>query len=218
MTTTERARAHARQEVDEHGYLVRPSEWDEAYVKKHAAAVGIVTELTDDHWRVIRFIRNAFEQLGKVPLVYVTCVNNRLRLGDLRRLFPAGYHRGACRLAGVSYRTGYYSQWVDREQLVPAPRSAKVYRIDGLGFLVDPGDWDEGYALNKASELKMPEGLTEAHWKVIRYLRDAYARTRELPNVYAACEDNGLEIEDLQRLFPDGYHRGAVKLAGLRYP
>ena len=37
-----------------------------------------------------------------------------------------------------------------------------------------------------------------------------------VPTVYEACADNGLELEDLEQLFSDGYHRGAVKLAGLR--
>ena len=33
---------------------------------------------------------------------------------------------------------------------------------------------------------------------------------------YETCADNEVEIEDLERLFPDGYHRGAVKISGLR--
>jgi tRNA 2-thiouridine synthesizing protein E len=36
------------------------------------------------------------------------------------------------------------------------------------------------------------------------------------PSVTETCEVNDLDIEELEQLFPDGYHRGAVKIAGLR--
>jgi tRNA 2-thiouridine synthesizing protein E len=34
--------------------------------------------------------------------------------------------------------------------------------------------------------------------------------------VIETCEATDLDIAELERLFPDGYHRGAVKIAGLR--
>jgi tRNA 2-thiouridine synthesizing protein E len=34
--------------------------------------------------------------------------------------------------------------------------------------------------------------------------------------VTETCEANDLDIDELEQLFPDGYHRGAVKIAGLR--
>jgi len=205
-------------EVDARGFLVRPEDWDEEFAERTAPEVGITTGLTGEHWSVIRFVRETYARHQQVPLVHVTCINNGLKARDLKRLFPAGYHRGVCRLAGVSYRTGFYSYWVDRERLAaePAP-PAKEYRVDVFGFLVDPAQWDESFAVHKARELGMPHGLTPGHWRVIRYLREVYARTGELPNVTTTCEANGLEIEALGRLFPDGYHRGAVKLAGLRF-
>jgi tRNA 2-thiouridine synthesizing protein E len=214
-TTTETQRDY---EVDSRGFLIRPEDWDERFAERTAPEVGITSGLTDEHWRVIRFVRAAFEKHRQVPLVYVTCVNNRLKTRDLKRLFPAGYHRGVCRLAGVSYRTDYYSFWIDAEQLETEARPPTAeYRVDAFGFLIDHTEWDPRFAINKARELKMPEGLTAKHWRIIHYLRDAVARTGELPTVTTACEDNDLELEDLWRLFPDGYHRGAVKVAGLRF-
>jgi len=205
-------------EVDTNGFLVRPGDWDEGFAVSQAPLVGITTGLTDKHWQLIRFVRRVFEEHGQVPSVYVTCLNNRFKFKDLKRLFPAGYHRGVCRLAGASYWTGYYHHSIDRESVSPPSLPAlKVYRTDALGFLVDSEEWDESFAVNKAAELKMAGGLTGDHWRVIRYLRDSFKRSGVLPTVYAACEDNGLEATDLERLFPDGYHRGAVKLAGLRF-
>ena len=205
-------------DVDSRGFLIRPEDWDEEFAERTAPQVGITTGLTDEHWKAIRFVRLAYEKHHRVPLVYVTCVNNRLKTGDLKRLFPAGYHRGVCRLAGVSYRAPFYSFWIDSEENAAQPRPpAAEYRVDVYGFLIDHNGWDEHFAVMKAQEMKMPEGLSEEHWRIIHYLRNAFTRSGELPHVTTTCEDNGLELKDLQRLFPDGYHRGAVKVAGLRF-
>ncbi len=48
-----------------------------------------------------------------------------------------------------------------------------------------------------------------------RFLRKRFQETGSVPTVYETCEQNKIEIEDLERLFPDGYHRGAVKISGL---
>ena len=46
--------------------------------------------------------------------------------------------------------------------------------------------------------------------------RERFERDGKVPTVYETCEVHGLEIDDLEHMFPDGYHRGVVKLAGLR--
>ena len=61
----------------------------------------------------------------------------------------------------------------------------------------------------------MPGPLTEKHWKIIYYLRARFAKTGKIPTIYETCGDNGIDIEEFGELFPDGYHRGAVKIAGL---
>jgi tRNA 2-thiouridine synthesizing protein E len=156
-----------------------------------------------------------------VPLVYVTCMTFKMRLKNLKRLFPTGYHRGACRLAGVGYWTPQSQQWIEPELAAPsAPpvaATAARYRTDTLGFLLDPNEWNEAFAEAVAAELGMTGGLGTEHWQVIDYLREAYSRDGILPSLYETCEDNGLELDDLRQLFPDGYHRGAVRIAGLRF-
>jgi hypothetical protein len=37
-----------------------------------------------------------------------------------------------------------------------------------------------------------------------------FKKKNVVPTVYETCEANDLEIDDLERLFPQGYHRGAV--------
>ena len=45
-------------ETDAEGYLVDPSEWTESIARELARREGIT--LTDDHWRVIRFMRDYY--------------------------------------------------------------------------------------------------------------------------------------------------------------
>jgi tRNA 2-thiouridine synthesizing protein E len=204
--------------VDDQGYLVDPGQWDENFAEGMAPRVRIVDGLTDEHWKIIHFIRNSFEKMNVCPLVYVACKQNNLGLGDLNRLFPTGYHRGACKLAGISYRQEYFHKyWLDENMpRIEDDYKFKIYRIDTRGYLIDPSEWDENFALNKAFEMKMPQLLNKKHWGVISYLRDKFLKTGELPTIYEVCSDNGLDIDSFNDLFPDGYHRGALKLAGLR--
>ena len=91
-----------------------------------------------------------------------------------------------------------------------------MYRIDARGFLVDPSEWDEEFAQRRADDLKMRGALSERHWELIRYLRERHAESGAVPTVFETCEAHGIELDVLESLFPDGYHRGAVRLAGLR--
>jgi tRNA 2-thiouridine synthesizing protein E len=211
-----------RYQVDSNGFLISPDDWNEEFALANAGLAGIEGGLTDEHWTVIRFIRQAFEEGGIVPLAYVTCMKLDMRLADLKRLFPAGYHRGVCRLAGVAYGTDESQERIE-PQRAPLAEAAAVaappghYRTDMLGFLLDPADWNKEFAVATAAELGMQGGLTPEHWQVISYLREVYERDGILPTLYETCDDNDLELDDLRRLFPDGYHRGAVRVAGLRF-
>jgi len=206
-------------EIDEDDFLENPYVWDESFAEKMAVKAGISDGLTASHWKVITFIRNTFMQTGLCPPVYQTLRELKMRIKELKKLFPAGYLRGACKLGGLTYRAQHiHPLWLEKKGAEKAPEHLikKEYRVDAYGFLVHPSEWDEDFALHKSEELKMPEGLTAEHWKIIRFLRGRFEQTGSVPNVYETCEDNEIEIEDLERLFPDGYHRGAVKISGLR--
>lgn len=204
--------------VDGRGFLTDPEEWDEHFAEGLAAEMKFPEGLSERHWRVIHFIRGTFDKMKECPLVYVACRNNEVGLGDLKRLFPAGYLRGACKLAGVTYAEAHFQRyWLEHNiKLHEHDFEQKTYHIDVQGFLVYPDEWDEYFAISKAHELKMPEYLTQQHWVIINYLRTLFKNTGRVPTVYQTCEENDLTIEDLEQLFPDGYHRGAVKISGLR--
>ncbi len=205
-------------EVDSEGFLLDFNQWDEGFAEGMAPNVNKHCSSIEKHWDVIHLIRDTYNELGKCPLVYQTCKLNGLRLKQLKNLFPTGYLRGACKLAGITYKEGYVKySWVDRSAEEAASFSTeKTYNVDVRGFLVDLSNWDEQFAVFKAHEMKMPDNLTDKHWQIIHFLRNSYIEKKVIPTIYETCEANNIELDELERLFPDGYHRGAVKLAGLR--
>lgn len=204
--------------IDYQGFLVDPKTWDRNFAEGMAEKAGIPGNLTEQHWRVIEFIRNTFDKMNECPLVYVACKKNDLGLGDLKKLFPTGYLRGACRLAGVTYRNAFTQHlWLEENAVHNTlVYDRKEYPCDVQGFLLNPDDWDENFAAHKAHELKMPDLLTGNHWEIVYFLRNRFKETGEVPTVYETCEANQLSLDELEWLFPDGYHRGAVKIAGLK--
>lgn len=213
--------------LDDDGFLTDYNQWDEAFAEGLAPSLEI-PRLSEKHWEVIRFIRDTYQRYGRCPSVYQTCRFKNLGVRELKRLFPTGYLRGACKLAGITYKEGYHgftTAWApgaastDSEKrpsahAVSAPSSEKTYLVNVRGFLVNPDDWDEDFATHKAYEMGLAD-LGERHWKVIYFLRESFAKNQVVPTVYETCEQNGIDIEELERLFPQGYHRGAVKMAGL---
>jgi tRNA 2-thiouridine synthesizing protein E len=207
-----------RYNVDDSGFLTNFDQWDEDFPNSIASKLKIDKGLTTKHWSVINYIRDTFIKSMKCPNVYETCRANKLRLSDLKELFPTGYLRGACKLSGISYKEGniQYSNIESAQKLEAKDSKKKVYRVDVRGFLVDPEDWDEDFAFYLALNMKMKDGLTDKHYKILNFLRDYYKKNGEVPIIYETCEANGLELDDFEKLFPDGYHRCAVKLAGLQ--
>jgi tRNA 2-thiouridine synthesizing protein E len=205
-------------EVDDQGFLLNPEQWDENFARGMAPLVGIPGELTNEHWCIIVFIRNTYTETGRSPMVHEIGKDSGLKLADLKRLFPSGYLRGACKLAGLTYmEEEVHSSWLPTQRMtrVTTPLAQRVYRVNIRGFLIDPSEWDEEYAVLRARDMKMLD-LTPDHWRIIRFLRERFERTKTVPTVFETCDVNKIDIEELGRLFPDGYHRGAVKIAGLR--
>ncbi len=47
--------------------------------------------------------------------------------------------------------------------------------------------------------------------------REHYAEHGAIPTIYQVCSSTGLDLEELDRLFPAGYRRCACRAAGLRF-
>ncbi len=200
-------------QLDSHGYLDPSEQWDRNFAEGMADLVGIKGGLTERHWGVIDFIRQYAEDKGDIPFLHQACRTFDLSLDDMRALFPAGYHRGAFRIAGLSHRFmvnvnvwfTYETTAAGRDRTPTCP----------LGFLRDSSDWNSGFALKTAADHGLEGGLTEKHWQVIELIRACFAKTGTVPLVCEICERADLTLNELNELFPGGYHRGACKIAGL---
>lgn len=205
-------------EVDSLGFLLDFNAWDEDFALGMAPSVLIQTGLCKEHWDIIYFIRDTVKQLGRCPLVYQAFRMRGLPLREVRRLFPTGYLRGACKLAGVTYKEAYLGRpgTLGAKADTAAELSGKTYEVDVAGFLVDGDSWDPQFAVFKAQELNILEPLTEKHWDVIYFLRRSFAEHKRVPTIFETCDAMNMDLDELESMFPTGYHRGAVKIAGLR--
>jgi tRNA 2-thiouridine synthesizing protein E len=207
-------------ELDEQGCLIVPESWDKNFAEGIARDCEIPV-LSAEHWDVINYVRDAYGKTGVCPTIFATCKAIGLRPEEMKKLFPTGYHRGVCLVAGIHYRVSHmpYASHI-RESIVDQQALAKdkIYCTDVRGFLIDPETWDENYAIHRAMDMKIPPGkLTDDHWRIIHYLREMYHHENRIPNIYETCENCSLDLDALEALFPDGYHRGAIKIAGLRF-
>ena len=92
-------------EVDEDGFIQDPAQWDEAIAKALAAQEGI-KELTEEHWKIIRFLRSYYLQFGIAPMIRKLCKETGFDLKKIYQLFPSGPAKGACKLAGLPKPAG----------------------------------------------------------------------------------------------------------------
>lgn len=95
--------------------------------------------------------------------------------------------------------------------------SGHTYDVDEDGFLQQPELWNQQVAADFAAIEGVSE-LTEAHWKVINYLRDYYLQYGIAPMIRKLCKETGLKLNEIYALFPSGPAKGACKLAGLPKP
>jgi TusE/DsrC/DsvC family sulfur relay protein len=95
--------------------------------------------------------------------------------------------------------------------------AGKPFEVDEDGFIQDPTQWTEEVAKGLAETEGIKE-LTDEHWKLIRYLRDYYAKFNTAPPVRMVCKQTGFELKHIYQLFPSGPAKGACKLAGLPKP
>ena len=201
--------------LDDHGFLDPPEQWDEAFAEGMAKIVGIRSGLMDRHWEFIHYLRHKFLEEHTVPVLVMACADQKMRLSELRSLFPAGYHRGACKIAGINYQFMYETNyWLTYET---APPVKERYELDSLGFLADAEQWDEDFVELAMSQREPPTAPTDRHMRVIHFLRDYYAVNRTIPPVHETCMVNDLSLDDLRVLFPSGYRRGACRIAGLPF-
>jgi len=87
-------------ELNEEGFLVDSSQWNEDVAVELARREGI-DPLTDRHWQVIRFMRAEYEAKGTGPTVRVLGKTSGVPIKELYQLFPKGPAKLAAKIAGI---------------------------------------------------------------------------------------------------------------------
>lgn len=98
-------------EVDEEGYLVNLDDWFPEVASAMAAIDEV--EMGDDHWEIINFLREYYEEYQIAPAVRVLTKAVAKKMGKekgnskyLYELFPYGPGKQACKFAGLPKPTG----------------------------------------------------------------------------------------------------------------
>lgn len=98
-------------ETDEEGYLVDRNQWNEDVAKVLASTDN--AELTQNHWEVLNFLREYYDEYQIAPAVRVLTKAIGKKLGAdkgnskyLYELFPYGPAKQACKYAGLPKPTG----------------------------------------------------------------------------------------------------------------
>lgn len=100
-------------ERDAEGYLIEPDEWSEEIAKQLAQEESI--ELNDTHWQVIKFMREYYTEHNVAPDVrhttsYIATENQTDKKAAKKlvfELFPYGYVKQACKIAGMKKPRGW---------------------------------------------------------------------------------------------------------------
>ena len=98
-------------EADEEGYLTNLADWTEELALQIAADEKV--ELGDEHWEIINFLREYYDEYQIAPAIRVLTKAAGKKLGPekgnnkyLYELFPYGPAKQACKIAGLPKPTG----------------------------------------------------------------------------------------------------------------
>ena len=98
-------------EIDDDGYLVDWQQWNENIATHMAKDEGL--DLTEEHWEIIRFLRDYFQKYQIAPMIKILTKEIGKTMGKekgntkyLYQLYPAGPAKQACKYAGLPKPTG----------------------------------------------------------------------------------------------------------------
>lgn len=101
--------------------------------------------------------------------------------------------------------------------------AGRQIETDAQGYLKNSADWNEAMAPLLAEQEAI--ALTDAHWEVIRFVREFYLEFNTSPAIRMLVKAMGQKYGEekgnsryLFRLFPEGPAKQATKIAGLPKP
>jgi TusE/DsrC/DsvC family sulfur relay protein len=85
--------------VDDEGFLTEYDEWTEDLAKTLAAQIGI--DLTDAHWKAIRFLREDYQAQGETATIRRVSAVGGIPTKELFTLFPKKPAKKMAYIAGL---------------------------------------------------------------------------------------------------------------------
>jgi len=225
------------------GYLQNMDDWTPQLAEAMASAEDLT--LTEQHWDVLNIMRDYYKKYNTSPILKLLrreiskqYGTERSTIEALDALFPQGVQRQGSRLAGVPL--AQLDAEIDQSQRVQsvtttAKKASTVHfndefefngksiKVYASGNLANLEDWNEGLAdvLAKKEDIQ----LTDAHWKVLNFLRKFYFEYGVTPMVKVLIrhmtEELGKEAanrEHMYQLFPGGPAKQGSRIAGLPSP
>ena len=102
---------NAYRDHDEEGYLTDIGEWNAG--SRRLIAKGENIDMTPEHWEVVNFLREYYEEYQIAPAVRILVKEMKKKYGTekgdqkhLYELFPYGPAKQACKIAGLPKPTG----------------------------------------------------------------------------------------------------------------
>ncbi len=92
-------------EIDEDGFIQEPERWNQDVAVALAKTEG-VEELTEEHWKLVNYLREYYLEYGIAPMIRKLCKATGFKLNKVYELFPSGPAKGACKVAGLPKPTG----------------------------------------------------------------------------------------------------------------
>ena len=92
-------------EVNDEGFLINPEDWTEDMAPELAKEEGI-SDLNDQHWKVIHFMRDDFKEKGQIPTIRRIKNSGGVPTKDLYSLFPQGPAKKAAKISGLGKPQG----------------------------------------------------------------------------------------------------------------
>jgi TusE/DsrC/DsvC family sulfur relay protein len=90
--------------VDEEGFLTRADQWNETLGRALAAQVGLA--MTDEHWQIIKFLREDYEREGESATLRRVSTRTGTPIKRLFELFPKKPAKKMAFVAGLPKPTG----------------------------------------------------------------------------------------------------------------
>jgi len=84
---------------------MEPEKWDSDWAHYVKDTEGI-SELSDEHWKVIDYLQEYYKKNGIAPMVRIMTKVTGYKLKKIYELFPSGPGKGACKMAGLAKPTG----------------------------------------------------------------------------------------------------------------